>query len=63
MIISLSKLLQDFWKCSKGATSIEYAIMASGITVAIVATVNELGDPVDGLIGQVKTAWDANFGS
>lgn len=63
MIKSVAKELQKLWKCTSGATSIEYAIMASGITVAIVATVNELGDPVDGLIGQVKTAWDANFGS
>ncbi|MGH1349784.1 MAG: Flp family type IVb pilin [Methyloligellaceae bacterium] len=52
-----------FWQNRGGVTSIEYAVIAAGISVAIVVTVGELADPVDGLIGQVKTAWDANFGS
>ncbi len=63
MFKSLSSILHSFWNDQNGATSIEYAVIAAGISVAIVVTVGELADPVDGLIGQVKTAWDANFGS
>ncbi len=63
MFKNLLPALNLFWQNRGGVTSIEYAVIAAGISVAIVVTVGELADPVDGLIGQVKTAWDANFGS
>ncbi len=63
MLKPLCSILSLFWNDRAGVTSIEYAVIAAGISVAIVVTVGELADPVDGLIGQVKTAWDANFGS
>ena len=39
-----------------GATSIEYAIIAAGIAVAIVATVEALGTKVDSLFTSVQAA-------
>jgi pilus assembly protein Flp/PilA len=39
-----------------GATSIEYAVIASGVAVAIAATVMTLGSSVKGLFTSVATA-------
>jgi|SoiMethySBSTD1v2_1073268.scaffolds.fasta_scaffold206244_2 pilus assembly protein Flp/PilA len=39
-----------------GATAIEYAMIASGIAVAIVAAVSSLGTATQGLFGTVTTA-------
>jgi pilus assembly protein Flp/PilA len=39
-----------------GATAIEYAMIASGIAVAIAATVMTLGSNVNGLYASVATA-------
>jgi len=39
-----------------GATSIEYAMIASGVAVAIAAAVQGLGSQVNGLYGSVDTA-------
>lgn len=38
-----------------GTTAIEYAIIASGIAVAIVATVNSLGSTTKGMYDTVAT--------
>lgn len=35
--------LVAFWKNEKGATAIEYGLIAAGISVAIIAVVNGLG--------------------
>jgi pilus assembly protein Flp/PilA len=46
----------SFWRDASGATSIEYAVMASGIAVAIVAAVNGLGSAVKGSYTSVSVA-------
>jgi pilus assembly protein Flp/PilA len=35
--------LRAFIKCESGATAIEYGLIAAGISVAIIAVVNDLG--------------------
>ncbi len=34
--------MEKFWRAKDGATAIEYAIIAGGIALAIIATVNAL---------------------
>ena len=45
-----------FWRGACGATVIEYAMIAAGIALAIVATVTSLGSSVGGLFQSVLTA-------
>lgn len=52
------KTLIDFIRDEKGATSIEYALIATGIAVAIVAAVNGLGTTMNGKFTTVKAAFD-----
>jgi pilus assembly protein Flp/PilA len=47
------RLLRD----ETGATSIEYAMIAAGIAVAIVATVQALGTTVTSLFTSVQSAF------
>jgi len=49
---AMSRFLCD----ERGATAIEYAIVASGIAVAIAATVTSLGSGVKGMFTSVATA-------
>jgi pilus assembly protein Flp/PilA len=37
------KLLARFWKEAAAATAIEYALIAAGIAIAIITSVNALG--------------------
>jgi pilus assembly protein Flp/PilA len=46
-----------FWSDERGATSIEYAIVASGIAVAIVSTVQALGTSVTDLFRSALAAF------
>ena len=50
------KKIRAFVSSQSGATSIEYAIIASGITLAIVTTVNGLGTVVNGMFTSVQVA-------
>ena len=52
IITSVLRLLRD----ENGATAIEYAMIASGIAVAIATTVMTLGSSVNGLYSSVLTA-------
>jgi pilus assembly protein Flp/PilA len=45
-----------FARCDSGATAIEYALIASGIAVAISTTVFNLGSKVNGLFVSVSTS-------
>jgi pilus assembly protein Flp/PilA len=45
-----------FWRDRSGATAIEYAMIAAGIALAIVASINQLGATVEGLFTSVLTA-------
>jgi pilus assembly protein Flp/PilA len=52
VVRSFSKLVRRFRADESGTTAIEYALIAAGIAVAIVTTVQSLGS-------QIKTAlWD-----
>ena len=50
--ISVRRFLRD----ESGATAIEYALIASGIAVAIATTIVSLGSSVQGLYDSVATA-------
>lgn len=47
-----------FFRDETAATSIEYALIAAGIAVAIVAMVNNLGTTLNGRYAAVKAALD-----
>jgi pilus assembly protein Flp/PilA len=49
---ALGRFLRD----ERGATSIEYAIIASGVSIVIVGTVATLGSTVKGFYSSVATA-------
>jgi len=46
--------LRKFWHDRSGATAIEYALIAAGISVAIVTVVAEVGTEVNALFVTVK---------
>ena len=48
--------LRRFLRDDRGATAIEYALIASGIAVAIAATIVSLGSSVQGLYANVAAA-------
>jgi len=52
------KLVSDFFRNESAATSIEYALIAAGIAVAIVAAVNGLGTTMNGKYTTIKAAFD-----
>ena len=52
----MKESLIRFWRGNSGATAIEYAMIAAGIALAIVASVTQLGATVDGLFNSVLTA-------
>lgn len=51
-----ANLLLRFLRDESGATAIEYAMIASGIAVAIAATIVTLGSSVQGMYSNVATA-------
>ena len=51
-----NRTIRSFLRDERGATAIEYALIAGSIAVAIVAAVNSLGDTVKGLYETVATA-------
>jgi pilus assembly protein Flp/PilA len=50
----MSKLLR-FFRDDNGATAIEYGLIAGGIAVAIIATVNGLGTQLNTTFSSVST--------
>ena len=52
----LARMLRIFLKDTSGATAIEYALIAAGISVVIVSAVNALGVKVTGLFTKVDNA-------
>ena len=50
--------LKEFRQGKSGATAMEYALMAAGIAVAIIAALFALGDEVKSLFGDVQTQLD-----
>jgi pilus assembly protein Flp/PilA len=53
---TIVRLVLRFMRDDGGATAIEYAMIASGIAVAIATTVVTLGSSVNGLYSSVLTA-------
>jgi pilus assembly protein Flp/PilA len=54
--LPLAHLALRFLRDEGGATAIEYAMIASGIAVAIAATIVTLGSSVQGMYTSVATA-------
>jgi pilus assembly protein Flp/PilA len=52
----MTKLLVRFVKEQCGAAAIEYALIAAGISIAIVVTVNGLGATLNDLFTSVNTS-------
>ena len=52
----ITRSVFQFLRCESGATAIEYAMIASGIGVAIAASVVSLGSTVKGLFVSVSTS-------
>ena len=52
----ISNIASRFARDERGATAIEYAMIASGVAVAIAASVTSLGTAVKGLFTNVSTA-------
>lgn len=50
------RVLCRFCKDQSGATAIEYSILAGGIALAIIATVQGLGTNVNAMFGNVLSA-------
>lgn len=55
MLKLIAKAQAQFMADDKGATAIEYGLIAAGIAVAIMATVALLGDRLDGMFNSVAT--------
>jgi pilus assembly protein Flp/PilA len=45
-------------RCRRGATAIEYALIASLISIAAIGAMNGLGDQIDTMFGNVGNALD-----
>jgi pilus assembly protein Flp/PilA len=48
-------LIQQFVRDERGATSIEYGLIAAGIGVALITLVSEVGTEIQGIFTSVKT--------
>jgi pilus assembly protein Flp/PilA len=55
---SIDSCVHRFLRDESGATAIEYALIASGIAVAIATTIVSLGSSVKGLYSSVATAME-----
>ena len=49
-------VLRQFWNDENGATAIEYGLIAAGISVAIIATVQGLGTKLTSTFTSVQNA-------
>lgn len=56
MMTTLVNALRMFRQDTRGATAIEYGLIAAGIAVAIAAAVFALGGDLAGVFGDVSTA-------
>ena len=48
-------ILRSFLRDESGATAIEYGLIAAGISVAIIATVQTLGTNLNGVFNNIST--------
>ena len=47
--------LKQFLQCQSGATAIEYGLIAAGISVVIIATVNAIGTTLNTKFDSIST--------
>ena len=52
----MTNLVARFVKDESGATAIEYALIAAGIALAIIAAVNTLGSTLNTKFGDINTS-------
>jgi pilus assembly protein Flp/PilA len=50
------KLLSRFWTDESGATAIEYGLIAAGISIAIIVTVNGLGTNLNNMFTSINNS-------
>ena len=55
-MLTMPRMLKQFLIDDSGATSIEYALIAAGIAVAIIAAVNSLGTKISGNFTAISTS-------
>ena len=48
--------LLTFWRDQSGATAIEYGLIAAGISIAIIATVNGLGANLNNMFTSINNS-------
>lgn len=58
-MLKIFAMKEAFVRCEKGATAIEYGLIAAGIAVAISAVVFTMGDSLAGLFSTVAGKIDA----
>lgn len=56
MELPMNSLIARFVKDESGATAIEYALIAAGIGIAIIAGVNALGTAINSKFNVIKTS-------
>ena len=54
--LDMSKLFERFLKDESGATAIEYCLIATGISITIIAAVNGLGTNLNTLFTSVNNS-------
>jgi pilus assembly protein Flp/PilA len=54
--VQLKHHILRFWSDESGATAIEYGLIAAGIALAIIATVNLLGDTLNTKFTSINAA-------
>ena len=52
----MRRLLKNFFNDQSGATAIEYCLIAMGIAIVIVASVNGVGTALSGKFGTISTS-------
>ena len=52
----MSRYLKRFWNDQSGATAIEYGLIAAGISIAIIVTVNGLGTTLNGTFASINNS-------
>jgi pilus assembly protein Flp/PilA len=55
----MTNLVRRFVEDESGATAIEYGLIAAGIAVAIIVTVNAVGTDLNSLFGRVSAKLNA----
>jgi pilus assembly protein Flp/PilA len=56
MEFPMKNLISRFVKDESGATAIEYGLIAAGIALAIIATVNGLGSNLNGKFSSINSS-------